>query len=222
MKEMQDDLDIISPLDPTKIFTDDILLRIFRLLPPRQLLKCNLVSYQWHQAANLPDLWEEICHNRWKGKVYIPAAGQTNLTWKQKYLRAESDRQHSAATITLAELTTFEWKFRFKRTAGAWFQETDPYWVHGKDESKMMRRRFIANGSIFQAPEGDPFKIEDEEMKWKFTLAGEVQVEQYPPLRVRRTTDWGFTLENAWVLLIADLPIDGPFVHGIDAGGVTS
>jgi len=220
---MQDDLGIIPPLDPIKIFTDDIIFHIFRLVPPRQLLKCNLVSSHWHRAANLPDLWEEICHDRWKGKVYVPAASQSNLTWKQKYLKAESDRQHSAATITATELTSFEWKFRFKRTAGTWFQETDPYWIHGKDESKMMRRRFIANGSIFRAPKGDPFhnENEDEEMKWKFTSAGEVQVEQYPILRVRRTTDWGFILENAWVLLIADLPIDGPFVLGINAGGTT-
>ncbi|KAG7668231.1 hypothetical protein Ndes2526B_g01052 [Nannochloris sp. 'desiccata'] len=220
---MQDDLEIITSLDPTKIFTDDILVRIFRLLPPRHLLKCNLVSSHWHRAATLPDLWKEICRDRWKNKVYIPAAGQINLTWKQKYLKAESDRQHSAATITFTELTTFEWKFRFKRTAGTWFQETDPYWVNGKDESKMMRRRFIAEGNIFQAPKGDPFRdeIDGEEMKWKFTRDGEVQVEHYPPLRVRRTPEWGFILENPWVLLIADLPTGGPFVLGIQGLGVT-
>jgi F-box-like len=215
---MQDSSEIMPSLDPTKIFTDDILVRIFRLLPARQLFKCNLVSSHWHRAANLPEIWEEICQTRWEGKVYIPAAGQTNLTWKQKYLKAESDRQHSAASITFTELTTFDWRFRFKRQAGTWFQETDPYWVHGKDESKMMRRRFIADGSVFRAPEGDPFHDDDneEEMKWKFTRSGEVQVEHYPPLRIRRTPDWGFLLENAWVVLVADLRRDGPFVQGIE------
>jgi hypothetical protein len=222
MAEMQDEVELIPYVDPTTVFTDDILVRIFRLLNPRQLLKCNLVSLNWHRAATLPELWEEICQERWNGKVYTPAAGQTNLTWKQKYLKAESDRHSSANSITFTELTSFDWKFRFKRTAGSWFQEKDPYWVHGKDESKMMRRKFVADGSIFQAPEGDPFHDVDrvssddgENMKWRFTRSGDVQVESYPPLRVRRTPDWGFILENAWVLLIADLKVDGPFVHGV-------
>lgn len=220
---MQDELELTTPLDPTKVFNDHIMVHIFRHLSPRQLLKCNLVSASWHRAASLPQLWEEICIERWKGKVYIPAAGQPNLTWKQKYLKAESDRQIAAApSISLNELATFDWKFRFKRHAGSsYLQEIDPYWVHGKDESKMMKRKFLSDGNIFRAPEDDPFHDVyngESEMTWKFTNSGDVQVEQYPPLRVKRSSDWGFILENQWVLLIADLSVDGPFVHGIEQG----
>ena len=114
---MQDDFELIPLLDPTKVFTDDILVHILRLLTPRQLLKCSLVSTQWHRAASLENIWQEICHNRWQGKVYVPAAGETNLTWKQKYLKAEAEKKESTATVTFTELTTFPWRFRFTHSS---------------------------------------------------------------------------------------------------------
>lgn len=222
-------------IDPTAVLGDDLMCQILALLPPTQLLKCARVSTAWHRAATLQALWEGVCRARWEGKVYVPAAARDDLSWKQKYLLAEAQRRAGAAFISLAELTAFTWRFRFKRTAGSWFMENDPYWVHGKDEARAMRRRFRPDGR-FEAPvpRADPFSPypgddgEDEPMVWRFVddrgapapgadgSAG-VQVNHYPPLSVRRRTDWGFVMENVWVELVADLHPGGPFQAGIPA-----
>ena len=228
--EEEEEDEMVVLLDPTQFFTNDILVHILKLLPPAQLMKCAVVSRSWRTAANLDDIWEIKCQERWNcsstetspSKVYIPAASQQYLSWKQKYMKAEAERRASSSCVTLAELTTFTWKFRFKHSAGVWFVANDPYWVHNKDESKMMRRKFTIDGkftSVTNLSETtDPFFEDDgEPMVWRFTGAGDVnvQVNEYPPLTVRRTPDWGFVLENQWVKLIADLTVDGPFRYGL-------
>lgn len=228
--------DIIT-VDPTAVLGDDIMSQILTLLTPRQLLKCALVSVAWRRAATLEALWEGVCRARWEGKVYVPAAARADLPWKQRYLLAEAQRTAGAASLSLAELTAFTWRFRFKRAAGSLIMENDPYWVHGKDEARAMRRRFTPDGR-FEAPVpgADPFSPypgedgEEEAMAWRFVdergapvpgapSGGAVQVNQYPPLTVRRRPDWGFVLENMWVELVADLHPGGPFEGGLPAAG---
>lgn len=203
-------------VDPTNILGDDLMCAVLAHLPTRQLLKCSLVSRAWRHVARSDVLWEQACRDRWADKVYVPAAADTHLTWKQRYLKAEAQRKRSSTSITFEELTAFTWKFRFKRAAGPWFQHLDPYWVHGKDESKMLKRRFTTNGR-FEAPDGDPFKVtdEDEAMVWTFTGSRNVRVNEYPSLNVKRTPDWGFEMANMWVVLLADLKPNGPFSRGI-------
>ena len=203
--------------DPILILGSDLGSYVFGKLEPRHLLKVTLVSRRW-RALSAPDspLWEKACMKLWSNpsKVYNPAAGDKSLSWKSRYLRSDAERKRKK--LTFSELTTFEWKFRFKRTAGSWWMEVDPYWINGKDESKMMKRRFAMDGTFQAIGDTDPLMSPEEVMSWRFVGDnGAVQVEDYPPLKCRRLSDWGFCLENQWVLMIADLPIDGPHAVGV-------
>lgn len=214
-KKLGSETDRNSRMDFTNVLTEDITRQIFSLLPPRQLLKVALVSKQWRRLASLDQIWKEICLKQWDGKVYVPAAdSDLGLSWKSRYVKAEADRKRT--TLTLEELCAMPWRFRFKRTAGTWWESIDPYWLHGKDESKMMIRTFTCDGLMI-APAGDPLMDPNEGMRWRFTAKNDVQVEDFPPLVVKRRPDWGFTLENQWVVFRADLKPGGPLAHGIVA-----
>ena len=209
-------LEMEEAIDFAKLIGDDVVLRIFGLVPPKHLLKCALVNKNWHRLSNDEDLWKKACEEQWKGKVYVPAAKERNLSWKLRYLKADKDR--TRVVLSTKELSSITWRFRFKRTAGAWWAAVDPYWMHGKDESKMMRRRFTADGRMI-ADEPDPLMDAGEAMQWRMLANGQIQVEDFPPLKIKRRSDWGFTLENQWVLFIADLP---PSDHFLDALAASS
>jgi hypothetical protein len=209
-------LEMEEAIDFAKVIGDDVALRIFGLIPPNHLLKCALVNKNWRRLSNDEDLWKKVCEEQWKGKVYVPAAKERNLSWKVRYLKADKDR--TRVVLSTKELSSITWRFRFKRTAGAWWAAVDPYWMHGKDESKMMRRRFTADGRMI-ADEPDPLMDAGEAMQWRMLANGQIQVEDFPPLKIKRRPDWGFTLENQWVLFIADLP---PSDHFLDALAASS
>lgn len=75
----------------------------------------------------------------------------------------------------------------------------------------MMRRVFTNAGAMTATcgPHPDPLMAEGEAMRWRFTADGRVQVEDYPALTVKRRADWGFTMENLWVVFIAEVPAEG-------------
>lgn len=209
-------LEMEDAIDFAKVIGDDVALRIFGLVPPKHLLKCALVNKNWRRLSNDEGLWKKACEQQWKEKVYVPAAKERNLSWKLRYLKADKDR--TRVVLSTKELSSMTWRFRFKRTAGAWWAAVDPYWMHGKDESKMMRRRFTADGRMI-ADEPDPLMDAGEAMQWRMLANGQIQVEDFPPLKIKRRPDWGFTLENQWVLFIADLP---PADHFLDALAASS
>lgn len=202
--------------DPLLILGEDLLVEIFKNLTPKKLLKVALVSKQWRALASSDRIWEPVCRKEWKNRVYIPGGEERPHTWKSKYLRAETDRKRTA--IKLEEICSFEWYFRFKRTAGpVWTQELDPYWINNKDESKMMRRRFTREHLLI-SPKDDALEyMQPDPYHWAFASNGNnrVQVDDFPPLQVkRRSKDWGWIMENEWVLFIADLTLDGPHRFG--------
>ena len=67
----------------------------------------------------------------------------------------------------------------------------------------MMRRRFTAEHTLV-ADKEDALMGVGESMRWRFMADGRVQVEEYPALRAKRTSDWGWTLENEWVVFTAE------------------
>jgi hypothetical protein len=96
--------------DPLAALGGDIGAIILSHLPPRQLLKCALVSTAWRDVANRPGLWRTLCTAAWAGKVYNPAASRQDLSWKQRYLMAEAERKRTV--LTREEVTSNVWKFR--------------------------------------------------------------------------------------------------------------
>jgi len=89
----------------------------------------------------------------------------------------------------------------------------DPYWVSNKDDGAMMTRRFEPDGRL-TAPRNDPLQGGEAPMRWRFVEGG-IQVEQYPTLVPKRRADWGFQLENQWVVFLADLKEGGEHAHGV-------
>ena len=78
-----------------------------------------------------------------------------------------------------------------------------------------MRRRFRPIGpggraGALEAPPGAPpdaFDNPGEPLSWRMLGNGNVQVEQYPPLRASRVpATWGWRLENEWVLFWTPAP----------------
>jgi hypothetical protein len=204
--------DAVERVDPIECLGNDLALHILRHIEPRYLLNAALVCKRWHALATSDAVWQPVCEILWEGKSYVPAKGLDLPTWKERYLRSDYERKRKKISFT--ELTTFEWRFRFKRTAGAWWAQIDPYWVHNKDESRMMRRRFAVDGTFQAIGQNDPLMDPHMAMSWRFVGDG-VQVEEFPVLQCSRTRDWGFVLENQWVIFKADLPLNGPHSSGV-------
>lgn len=99
--------------DPLLALGRDILHLIVSLLPPKQLMKCSLVSKGWRDVCSADLIWEPVCQQSWAGKIasHNPACQRSDLTAKRRWLFAEADRKRTQ--LTLEELTTFVWKFRY-------------------------------------------------------------------------------------------------------------
>jgi hypothetical protein len=204
--------------DPLECLGPYLTLRILHnpVLTPSHLLKLALVSKAYHTVATEASLWRPRCEHAWGGKVYVPAAARGDLTWKQRYLMADADRKRTV--ISAEELCAFTWRFRFKRTAGAFWMQIDPYWLEGKDPAAMVQRFFHPDGTL-TSPVNDYLWGEDATMRWKSVTAAEggmaVRINQYPNLTVSRTRDWGWRMENMWVVFEAELAVEGPYAQGV-------
>ncbi|KAJ3106502.1 hypothetical protein HDU96_008210 [Phlyctochytrium bullatum] len=99
--------------------------------------------------------------------------------WKASFVVAELDA--SRVDITKEELCTFEWTFRMNY----------PDWP----ENHLVRAKFNRDYTY----ESDLSFGQDRKMSWRFYMK-DIQVEQYPPLHVRRAKDWGYILDNGYAI----------------------
>jgi hypothetical protein len=117
-------------------------------------------------------------------KEFVELLQKTNINgsmppirgkWKCSYISAEIDSKRTL--ITKSELCGRKWIFRFKQ-----WDSTHPG---------------------VMASFGDDYKYRSEifeiEMNWRF-YAGAIQVEQYPPITTFRTKNWGWGIENDFVI----------------------
>ena len=207
-----------------EILPNEILRSIFRYLSPEDLSRTALVCKKWFNTP-VESLWKFWCQYRWKSKknmklelfqhanyslvikelsvkelksiltrrnvkyqhlieksefadlvlktttkLAVPAHGK----WKSSYINAELDSKRTA--ISKYELCSKKWNFRFKE------------WT--REQPGMMAR--------FNEDYTYTSDLMNANMRWRF-YAGDVQVEQYPPLSPSRTADWGWKLENEYV-----------------------
>jgi len=103
--------------------------------------------------------------------------------WKASFVSALKDSRRNE--ITAAELTSRSWRFFMKEHSG--FEADFEFLPDGKVRSNM--RQGLSSDS-----------------RWKFLGANprSVQVDDYPPLFVSRREDWGFRLENHYVLFYSN------------------
>lgn len=190
----------------------DMLQEILKFLAPRELAACGAVCSTWLDVSQSAPLWTPHCEALWQNKMYVPAR-QLAVTGSQTYAKAyvQSLRHAANEHITMKELCSFRWQFRFKLSAGAFFVEHDPYW---NKEGPTMKRYFHQDGSLTSDP-GDPFFSKHEDM-WRFTKTKQgkpgqfIKVNHWPALEISRNPDdWSLTLQNEWVIYTAEQPLAG-------------
>ncbi|KAJ3098231.1 hypothetical protein HDU97_004183 [Phlyctochytrium planicorne] len=107
---------------------------------------------------------------------------QTNILWPSKwkasFIVAELDSKR--IELTKEELCSLNWTF--KMLYSDW------------PEDHVVKAKFNRDYSY----ESDML-FGDRKMSWRFYLK-DVQVEQYPPLKVYRTNDWGYILTNNYAI----------------------
>ncbi|XP_046896034.1 F-box/WD repeat-containing protein 12 [Hypomesus transpacificus] len=68
--------------------TNDCLIQIFSFLQDAALINTSSVCKQWHEAADTPWLWREMCLQRWDFcNISVVGAGRGKQQWKAYYLR---------------------------------------------------------------------------------------------------------------------------------------
>ncbi|KAK9806004.1 hypothetical protein WJX73_003769 [Symbiochloris irregularis] len=189
-----------SPAQEEVIRNTDLLQEICKHLGPKDLQVCSRVSHAFRQAAVQNAIWEPLCEALWSDKKCVPARDRTELSARQRYRL--SLLQAKDIEISSAELCSLTWLFRFKRSAGDYWVSMDPFWTR---EGPLCKRTFTENGE-YTAVQPDPF-THDFAFRWRFakTKQGKkghyIKVNNFPSLVLSRTKNWGWRMENEWVVM---------------------
>ncbi len=139
---------------------DEFITTIFiQLNDHRWVAVCSYVSKLWNALARQDIVWRDLCITLWSDKVVVPSNFRSlhnSERSKEAFIRSLLDSKRTA--ITVEELASFVFYFRFKRVAGNYWTEKDPFWNHNQP----MRISFSADGSV------TGFPWDALEMKWHF------------------------------------------------------
>jgi hypothetical protein len=167
-----------------------------QLADHKNLSLCCRVSKPWNRMSSLNCLWEDQCRKLWSKKVYVPEQYRTLLAQgKARNALKGSILDSKRTEITMEEFSEMPFFFRFKKAAGRYWTDMDPYWQN--EEPICMR--FSKNGPIDGLPE----------VQWKFVVSeGEtclvsrnsqihVAVNDTCVLvyEVSRHSNWGFVIQ---------------------------
>ena len=219
---------------PGERLAGDALSSVLAFLPWHDLGSCQLVNKSWRDSLNAgataTQLWTTATSAFWSTKVYVPKDCLSLLHNDPKTALRRSLADAKRQCITLEELASFEWNFRFKRLAGEAWTNHDPWW-----EGRSPRRiRFRIDEERWGGDRGHAIEGELEwvagadewsSMPWRFTQrigqrghhpvmtwqAAELgsdavpawpllQVREYPEELILRTKNWGWIMHSTWVL----------------------
>jgi hypothetical protein len=185
---------------------DEFITTIFiQLDDHRWLVTCSHVSKLWNALARQDIVWRGLCIRLWSDKVVVPSNFRSlhdSDRSREAFVGSLLDSKRTA--ITVEELSSHRFYFRFKRVAGSYWTEKDPFWTHNQP----MRISFSADGSV------TGFPWDALEMKWHFVDdAGKPCQHRGSFMRVavngrcvptytitRHDRNWGFILQ-VWTLL---------------------
>lgn len=191
-------------LDPLPVLGKELFQKVLSLLGPSPLGSCLWVSTSWRHLAQGDPLWAPHCARLWANKMSVPdvALADGLMPRVQAYVLSIEDSKREV--VTGEDLCRFTWDFRFQWNCGGIYRFTvDPSWAF----LPKMERHFEIDGSI--APGRNDHIFGDHESRWEILLFREalgsrprslVRVNHWPPLEVRRTPDWGWELDNGWVV----------------------
>ncbi|EKX54868.1 hypothetical protein GUITHDRAFT_62975 [Guillardia theta CCMP2712] len=192
----------------------ELLARVMNHLKAEELLACSCVCKVWKTSALDHGCWLNLCHKLWEGRSYVPSRFLEMAETHEGVIRAyfASIKDAKRCSITTEELCSFEWSFRFKRSAGRFWTRSDPYWngspartvkfhpeglVKWESDWTRMRWKFV------EIP--DQTDDNDEEDKIALTEGKAIRIEhldmgRFPTELVQRHRSWGFILNSPWVV----------------------
>jgi hypothetical protein len=194
--------------------SDELVTNVFAQLQQHsKLVLCCKVCKNWNFLGKQDVLWRKLCHTLWLDKVYVPRdyralcdSGQS----REAYLMSAGDCKRT--DITMDELVDLRSYFRFKRTAGKYWTDKDPFWAG--DEP--FRISFGRDGSV------SGFPWDTLQMKWHFvdqegyTCQGRgsymrvaVNGRCVPTYKISRHSNWGFIIQVNWQIIRQDIQMQG-------------
>ena len=179
---------------------DEIISAIFmQLCSPRRLAICAGVCKLWRKIANQDNLWKDLCIRFWADKAAVPKCFRSLLcTGRSKEAFIESLRDSRRTSITAEELSSFKFYFRFKRVAGRYWTEKDPFW----SMNEPLRISFSPDGLVT----GFPWNA--LQMRWHFVdddgraceregsfMRVAINGRCVPTYTISRHSNWGIILQ---------------------------
>jgi len=197
----------MAKLDPGLHLPYEIFANILSLLQPAHLHHTSLVSALWSERSGSNVVWDRLCNDLWDEKFYVPATFiEMKSRGEPKLAYEKSLRDYNRQFVTVDELCSFTWCFRFKEAAGEHWIENDPWW-QGKTPHRMV---FLPEGKTRYLENKDyDSRVSRAERRWKFVAhaAGRdgpegsfIQVNNYPPYIVSRYKNGGFIMQSCWVV----------------------
>lgn len=186
--------------DPFELLCEDVFTVVLSLLDVASLARSVSVCSKWKSIAESDFLWEKHCWQLWKDKFTERTRSLNPIepSITAYYLSIEESRR---IRITVDDLCSHSWNFWYKREAGNYWVNSDPYW-RGLNP---MRRYFHRDGYISADPD-DPL-WGGHECRWNFTemqdensLMVSVRINKWPPLKISRTSCWEWRMENFMVV----------------------
>ena len=130
---------------------DDVWLHIFSLVAVPTLALIYPINKMFNTLLNDFDktIWEPLCQRLWLNKVpeSWKSYTQMNVTHSQQYQLSLKDSKRTV--ISMKELCSYDWAFRFKRDAGDWWEGLDPYW-NALDAHSLSNANDWFNEELFQ------------------------------------------------------------------------
>ncbi|ORX89285.1 hypothetical protein K493DRAFT_69924 [Basidiobolus meristosporus CBS 931.73] len=210
----------LSIMDPITAFPIEIVTRIFSWLDAADICQASLVSRSWRLICNQESIWQELCQRSWSNKKGVAPTLQPRADYSGDCayrltadelltileLRKQEFRSESTAELveivqrTTPSLTKAVANFRSKWKANYAFAQTDSRRCDISIE-EVCGEWVLEVGRIQKC---DPIDVSFNEdytyysentgqLKWDF-CGKYVRIEDFPPLKPSRTSDWGWKL----------------------------
>lgn len=139
---------------------DEIISIIFmQLCSHRCVVVCSETCKLWRMIANQDGIWKDLCIRLWADKAIVPDCFRSMpdiFRSKDAYIGSLLDSKRTS--ISIEELTTNKFYFRFKQVVGRYWIEQDPFWT----KNDPLRISFRSDGFV------NGFPWDALQMKWHF------------------------------------------------------
>jgi hypothetical protein len=213
--------------DPLERLCKDVFAKLLSLLDAASLARSVSVSRKWKLVAESDILWEKHCLQLWKDKCIVRTRSLHHIKPSIRAYCLSLEEGHRTR-IRIDDLCSCSWNFWYKMEAGSYWVNCDPCWRG----LQPVRRYFHRDGYVSADPD-DPL-WGGHECRWHFTKVPaprvhekheekslctvSVRINHWPPLRISRTSCWGWRMENFMVVYETSHPNESCQVGAI-AGG---